>query len=377
VEAYCAVPPDDPFATSKAGLAALAAELAGPAAAGLTAAGLEDLLDERGREVIRQLLQDHYDLRAAREEQQARQQRAPATGPDQVTRTRLETGHGRLLATLFGTVRVTRCAWRKPGSPNYCPADAALSLPAGRHSHSLAKLAALEAARGSFEAAHAAAARRCGNVIGKRQLEQAVTAAAADIPAFYAARVPEPCTPETLLILSADCKGIVMRPGALRAATAKAAARLGKMRTRLASGEKPNRKRMAALVTVYDAEPARRRPHDVIAPPGGRHGSRPLRPGPGALAKWLAGSVRKDPAEVIAAAFDEAEARDPGHRRTWVVLVDGAEHQLDLIRAEAGRRGAEIHVVIDLVHVLELSTGPDSLASTSSTIFVFTLCHRC
>ena len=131
-----------------------------------------------------------------------------------------------------------------------------------------------------------------------------------------------------------------MRPGALRAATAKAAARLGKMRTRLSAGEKPNRKRMAALVTVYDAEPAKRRPHDVIAPPGGRHGARTPRPGPKALAKWLAGSVRKDPAEVIAAAFDEAEARDPGHLRTWVVLVDGAEHQLDLIRAEAARRRA-------------------------------------
>ena len=183
-----------------------------------------------------------------------------------------------------------------------------------------------------------------------------MTAAAADIPAFYAARVPEPCTPPALVVLSADCKGIVMRPGALRAATAKAAARLGKMRTRLASGEKPNRKRMAALVTVYDAEPAKRRPHDVIAPPGGRHGDRRLRPGPKALAKWLAGSVRKDPAEVIAAAFGEAGARDPGHLRTWVVLVDGAEHQLDLIRAEAGRRGAEIHIVIDLIHVLQLST---------------------
>jgi hypothetical protein len=56
---------------------------------------------------------------------------------------------------------------------------------------------------------------------------------------------------------------------------------------------------------------------------------------------------------VIAAAFDEAEARDPGHLRTWVVLVDGAEHQLGLIRAEAARRDAEIHVVIDLIHVLE------------------------
>jgi hypothetical protein len=163
----------------------------------------------------------------------------------------------------------------------------------------------------------------------------------------------EPCTSSTLLVLSADCKGIVMRPGALRAATAKAAARLGKMRTRLTAGEKPNRKRMAALVTVYDAEPAKRRPHDVIAPPGGRHGDRRLRPGPKALAKWLAGSVRKDPAEVIAAAFDEAEARDPGHLRTWIVLVDGAEHQLNLIRAGAARRGITIHIVIDLIHVLE------------------------
>jgi hypothetical protein len=355
--AYCPIPPDDPFATSMAMFTALAASLAGPSAAGLTACELEDLLDERGREVIRQLLQDHFDLRAAREEQQARGRRAPVTGTDEITRARLETGHGRALATLFGTVTVTRCAWRKPGAPNYRPADAALSLPAGRHSHSLARLAALEAAAGSFDAAHAAIARRCGPVIGKRQLEQAVVHAAADIPAFYATRIPEPCTASSLVIISADCKGIVMRPGALRAATAKAAAKLGKMRTRLTAGEKPNRKRMAALVTVYDAEPAKRRPHDVIAPPGGRAGARPPRPGPKALAKWLAGSVRKDPAEVIAAAFDEAEARDPGHQRTWVVLVDGAEHQLSLIRAEAARRGVTIHVIIDIIHLLEYLWG--------------------
>jgi hypothetical protein len=331
----------------------LAAELAGPAAAVLTASELEELLDERGRAVLKQLLQDHYDLRKVREEQQAREDRAPVTGTDGITRTRLETGHGRALATLFGTVTVTRCAWRKPGAGNWCPADAALSLPAGRHSHSLAKLAAIEAARGSFAAAHAAIARRCGPVMGKRQAEESVVHAAADIPAFYAARIPEPCTASALVVLSADCKGIVMRPGALRAATAKAAARLGKMRTRLSAGEKPNRKRMAALVSVYDAEPAKRRPHDVIAPPGGRSGTRPLRPGPKALAKWLAGSVRKDPAEVIAAAFDEAGARDPGHRRTWVVLVDGAEHQLSLIRAEAARRDVTVHVIIDIIHVLE------------------------
>jgi len=353
VEAYATVPPGDPFAASKAMFAALADELAGPAAAGLTAAELEELVDEESRKAVLRLLQDHYDLRALREEQQARKHPGPAAGADGITRTRLETGHGRKLATLFGTVTVTRCAWRKPGAPDYRPADAALSLPAGRHSHTLAKLACLEAARGSYESAHDAIARRCGNVIGKRQAGESVVHAAADIPAFCASRIPEPCTPQSLLVLSADCKGIVMRPGALRAATAKAAAKLGRMRTRLSAGEKPNRKRMAALVTVYDAEPAPRRPHDVIAPPGGRNGARELRPGPKARAKWLAGSVRKDPADMIAAMFDEAGARDPQHLRTWVALVDGADHQLSLIRAEAASRGVTIHAVIDIIHVLE------------------------
>jgi hypothetical protein len=157
------------------------------------------------------------------------------------------------------------------------------------------------------------------------------------------------------------CQRPARRPGALRAATAKAAARLGKMRTRLSAGEKPNRKRTAALVTVYDAEPAPRRPHDVIAPPGGRAGARELWPGPKALARWPAGSVRKDPADMIAAMSGEAGARDPCHLRTWLVLVDGADHQLSLIRAEAARRGVTIHVVVDIIHVPELSAGPDAL----------------
>jgi hypothetical protein len=353
MEPYALTGDADPFAASADLFTALVDELEGPGTAGLTACELEDLLAERGREVQRQLLQDHLDLRAAREERAARRDRPAAAGADGITRTRVEAGHGRLLATLFGIVRVTRCAWRRPGAPNFCPADAALSLPASRPSHAVARLAALEAARGSFENAHAAITRRCGPVIGKRQAEQAVVGAACDIKEFYAARIPQPCTAATLLVISADAKGIVMRPGALRPATARAAARQGKMRTRLAAGEKPNRKRMATLTCVYDADPAPRRPHDVIAPPGGRHGHRKLRPRPKASAKWLAGSVEHNPADMIKAAFDEAGARDRAHQRTWVVLVDGAEHQLDLIRAEAARRGAAIHIVIDLIHVLE------------------------
>jgi hypothetical protein len=51
--------------------------------------------------------------------------------------------------------------------------------------------------------------------------------------------------------------------------------------------------------------------------------------------------------------FDQAEQRDPTHRRTWVVLVDGARHQLELLRAEAARRQVPIHILVDLIHVLE------------------------
>ena len=355
MEPYAPIPGAGSFAPSANLFTALVTELQGPEAARLTAYELEQFVADRGREVLRQMVQDHLDLRAAREEETAREH--AAVGADGITRNRVEAGHRRLLATLFGTVRVTRCAWRRPGAGNLYPADAALSLPAPRHSHTLGRLAVLEAARGSFETAHAAITSRCGPVIGKRQIEQAVVNAATDIPAFYAARIPMPCTARTLLVISADSKGIVMRPGALRPATARAAARQGRMRTRLAAGEKPNRKRMATLACVYDAEPAPRRPHDVIAPPGGRHGHRKLRPRPKAKAKWLAGSVEADPAEVIAAAFGQAEARDPQHRRRRVVLVDGAEHQLDLIHAEAARRGVTISIVIDLIHVLEYRGG--------------------
>jgi hypothetical protein len=76
----------------------------------------------------------------------------------------------------------------------------------------------LESVRTSFDTATAAIGRRCDPVIGKRQVEDLVVACAVDIDAFYEAQVPTPCTAKTLLVISADGKGIVMRPEALRPA---------------------------------------------------------------------------------------------------------------------------------------------------------------
>jgi hypothetical protein len=357
VEPYDTNTPADCFADAKNTFNCLIGQLADPAAEAFTHDRLEEVLAEQGRELLRQLLQAHLELRAAREREsvvRARRNGTAVAGTDQVMRRRVESGHHRLLTTIFGTVTVSRCAWRAPGAPNLYPADAQLSLPVGRHSHGLARAAVTEAVRGSFDQAKTGIEARCGPVIGKRQLEQLVGSAAVDIDAFYAQQIPLPRTADDLLVISVDGKGVVMRPEALRPATKKAAARhKSTFRTRLASGEKPCRKRMATLGVVYDAAPAPRRPHDVIAVPGGRHSNRLVRPGPKASGKWLYGSVIADPGQVIAKVFDHAEARDPLHVRTWVVLVDGARHQLDLIGDQAAHRGVRIHIVIDVIHVLE------------------------
>ena len=139
-----------------------------------------------------------------------------------------------------------------------------LNLPVGRHSAGLARLAAVEAARGSFDDARAAIERATGVRLGKRQVEDLARAAAVDIEAFYTARRPPPC-PDRVLGLQADGKGIVMRPDSLRPGTAaRAARRPAKLATRLSPGEKHGRKRMAEIVAVYDLDPAPRTVDDII-----------------------------------------------------------------------------------------------------------------
>ncbi|MEU1600648.1 ISKra4 family transposase [Streptomyces sp. NPDC005708] len=357
MEPYDALPEADPYIASRDAFERLISTLADRSARSMSHDELEVQVEELGRELLRQVMQDHLDLRARREEEAmaADQGQPVVTGPEGQPRTWREKGHRRLLTCVFGPVRVSRVAYRARGVSNVHPADADLSLPAGRHSRGLARLAVLEAVRGSFDQAAAAIERRCGKVLGKRRLKELVLASAVDIAAFYAAKIPTPCTREMPLVIQVDGKGVVMRPEALREATRRAAAKTAAAgrRGRLAPGEKPNRKRMATVACVFDITPAPRRPHDIVHPPGGRGQIRPPRPGPKAERKWCTASVIRQPDQVVADTFTQAEARDPQHRRDWIVLVDGARHQLDLIQSEAARRNVSVHVLLDFVHVAE------------------------
>ncbi|HET9828541.1 MAG TPA: hypothetical protein VFQ11_08530 [Nocardioidaceae bacterium] len=226
------------------------------------------------------------------------------------------------------------------------PADAVLNLPAEKHSHGLRRLAATEATHGSFEEAAAAAGRATGTALGKRQVEELTVRTAADVAAFSAThRRPVTADAEQLLVLQVDGKGIVMRPDALRPTTAKAAqtpsAKLG---GRPSKGEK--RYANAEVGAVADVTPVVRTVADIL--PATDIKREQASDGPTATGKWLTASVVDD------AAFDEATRRDPTtHSRTWIALVDGANHQIDRINAEAASRGVQVHILVDFVHVVE------------------------
>ena len=334
------------FSRARERFDAVAGWLAGQQAGALTHGELEEQLAAAGREVIRQLYQDHLDLRA-----RAEQRLEQVTGADGAPRRAAEPGHARALATVFGEVTVRRIAYRTDGHPNLHPADGQLNLPAEKHSHGLRRMAAAEAARGSYGAAAAAISRATGQRPGKRQIEGLATRAAASFDGFYATRHRPPAGPADLLVLSCDGKGVIMRPGELRPRAAAAARAAPRQPGRISRGEVRCHKRMAHVGAVYDAVPAPRAPADVLPATSGQ--PRHARAGPAAAGKWLTVSLTDGSAAVISRIFAEASHRDPRHQRTWIALVDGDPHQIARIQAEAATRSAQITIICDFIHVLE------------------------
>ena len=347
MQEYADQPDGGSFAQSRGYFEELVAWAAGPDAAGLELAGLEEGLEERARELMRLVLQDHLRQRQAREER-----REGVRGPDGAVRTRAETGHQRQVATVFGKVTAGRIAYRAPGAANVHPADAELNLPPEMHSHGLRKRAAVSAARGSSAAAAAALTRASGVRLGKRQVQELTVRAAADFGDFYARRRHPPrLAPADVLALSCDAKGIVVLPGQMRPEWARKARKtVPKQHGRLSRGEVRNRKRMAETGAVFTITPVPRTAADILPPPGP---AGPARPAPRATDKWVTASIARPAAAVVADVFAEADRRDPGHARTWIALADGNIHQLSRITAEARARGITITIICDFIHVYE------------------------
>jgi len=343
-----------PFEKSEQLFESLRTELQEKTTLAMNHADLERHIGERGRDLLRQLLQDHLDYRGMGEAM------GPVVGSGGVRRTYAQE-RKRGLATGFGRVAVTRLGYSAHGEESLFPRDAELNLPLDLYSYPLQRMAADEIIKGSFEQAADSLLSRTGTRIPKRQIEGIAAHAAVDFDSFYddsagkGVQQGKPTGP--LLVMSTDGKGIVMREESLRAKTRQAAATsTHKMTKRLSRGEKDNRKRMAQVAAVYTVAPFVRTAEDVVKDyRAGRSDEEPRekapRPRPENKRVWA--SVAKEPGEVIEKMLHDALRRDPEHAKRWVVLVDGNAKQISLVRNAAKRHGVEVTIIMDVIHVLE------------------------
>lgn len=320
---------------------------------------LEKYLQGEAAELFRKLLQGHLDLRSEGHVE------SPVVGSDAVSRTDRHR-RSREVESVFGTVTVDRERFHAAGVPGLAPLDAELNLPPERVSLSVRRRLAEEAARGSFDSAVETLEKTTGASVAKRQAEEAVERAAVDFEAFYRTRREAETfqeireAPGSILVMTADGKGVPMKRDSLREATRKAAeVKKPKMVTRRSKGEKPHRKRMATVASVYTIKPHVRTPEDIIRglrSVGGAASSSPEgvkpepRPKPEYKRVWA--NVKDSVEHVIDEMVVEALTRDPTKRRV-VVLLDGNEVQIGDVLVAAEEYKMDVTVILDFIHVLE------------------------
>ena len=322
-------------------------------AMGMTHGELEAHVVEKARTIARDVLQGHLDLRTVAERP------VRVVGEDGVQRDGRRQS-SRQLRTLVGDVVLGRLLYQGAGVHGRAPQDATLSLAKDSFSMGVRRRVAEEVACGSYDDVVEAIGKTSGATIAKRQVERLAGASVADFSEFYGAREWEAEGDEQLLVLTMDGAGIIMRTDSLRPDTRRLAEqeeqepRVWPDRTK--SGEKPNRRRVAEVGSVYGVQPFVRTSDDVIGELASIRALRPVseatqRPRPTNKRVWA--SVDKPMADVVEQVFQEALRRDPEHRRQWVVLVDGQNQQLDAVKSAARRHGIDVRIVCDFIHTLE------------------------
>lgn len=339
----------DGFAEAREEYDCMEAYLVSKEARSLTHSELEREIEKRGRELMRRLLEAHLEIRGPGEAV------GPVEGSDGVVRDE-ERLHKRGLETIFGEVEVKRLGYGAEGSQSLHPLDADLNLPAELYSHQVRRRVAEQAAKGSFDSVVEELSKTTGAKVGKRQVEEMTARGAQDFEAFYEegqVAVRSVGAAGSILVISTDGKGVVMRRQDLREATRKRAeATNHKLKTRLTRGEKANAKRMATVAAVYTIAPFVRKPEDIVqvmAPHNQRE--KATRPRPEGKRVWA--SLERSPEEVIEEAIREARTRDPEMQKEWVGLVDGSWNQLKMVRRLFRRHGVRVRIILDFIHVAE------------------------
>jgi hypothetical protein len=336
---------------------------------------VESELVNDSRELTRNLFQAHVNSRGI-----------GYIGKSLKTKTNSLLTHKRLLKrnlnTLFGRIIIKRVGYSSREHHTVFPFDALLNLPNSSFSYGLQRFVARRTATLSFSEVLKLVKELTGTKIGSKQVVQIVEYCTKYFDEFYnnidynvldfnkklnnleqiekiSSKNPDKIVNKKklsnknskILVLTTDAKGIVMRQESLRKETRKRAEiSKNKMSKRLSKGEKSNRKRMAQVASVYFIESFPRNPYDIIDDLRKKKKNK-KRPRP--IQKRVWASLEQSSDEVITAMFNDALKRDPQKNNSWVVLIDGNKHQLDVVENLSKIHEVKTTIILDIIHVIE------------------------
>jgi hypothetical protein len=306
---------------------------------------IEAEIFERGREVMRKMLEAHIRARGQGDVGAGVEVTDGAGESVAHTHRRIQECHE---STLFGDVRIERLAYHCPGEESVRPLDEQMQLPQRSFSYPLQCMLLRRVVQGPFDEAIDAVKHVTGVKIAKRSAETLARDGATDFDRFYEQRALLP--PEqtaSIVVGTVDGKGVPM----VKDEPAKPVVRLGR-------GEKANKKRMATVAAVYTVKPRVRTPEEVtdslfrpelkLVPGGKSKNHQPSeRSKPEQKRVWA--SLEKSKDDVIQEVAKEMEVRDPQRCKQRVVVTDGER----ALQIRALQHVVGIVLILDLLHVLE------------------------
>lgn len=313
---------------------------------------LENYLSQDGRELLRQMLIEHFSVRGVGDIG------LNVIGMDGIVRTHKRI-RIRTIKTILGDIEIKRLGYYARNASSLFPLDAMLNLPVMNISYVLQKNLVLEAVKISFDESVLSIERWTGVNIPKRQARKIVISATKDFETFYARKkvdekqVAIKCP---LMILTSDGKGVVMRHEDLREDTKKRAKNKTtreKNKINLTGSRKFNSKRMATVASVYEIDRFIRTPKDIHDEFFNNFSEKKKikRPSPKAKRVWA--GLENSGEYIIRGMFEEALKRSDSSKKEWVVLVDGDINQIKIIKKFARKFDKKLTIICDIIHILE------------------------
>ena len=260
---------------------------------------------------------------------------------------RLPKLHDRRYVSVFGPLTISRTVYgsRETQKHELIPLDARLSLPESDFSYLLQEWDQSFCVKDSYEDSRQSVDRILGIGQSVRSLEHMNRSMARDVPYFHDCQAPpDPAKEGSILVLTADGKGVPMR----REPDQKVS------KSRRKKGDKANKKRSACVGGVYTIEEFLRKPTDVVDEVL-RKLVQQKRPEPqqkllrAELTRTIGGNEVKGKEIIFSWFYDQVRARNSDGEKTVVCVMDGERALWKMQR----RYIPQAICILDIFHVLE------------------------